>query len=359
MTPVTGPSRAAKGKKPMKLSQSGGGTRSPNFSFPSGSASRRNRQQVIEEDEYITDVNGSTAFATYQFAVNPGQSASFPWLSTVASKFEKYRFEYLEFYYKPQVSPYATNGQAGKVILSLDFDASDNPPTTKTQVESTHPHEDGMPFEVVSLVVDPTECTREDAWFVRPGSVPGGADIKTYDVGVLSVSTYNNAATTNVGELRVKYHVRLWIPVQETTVQVPRASSLFTQHAAQSAVASGSTFVFDTLLFDALGVGAPTAGVFTPALGVYRLHAAMSVSTSGNDTIEVALYKNGAIYDAVASRPQQCYACCGSGNPSGTTIAMNCIIACNGTDTFNFVVTLNGGTLTTFADCSQLLVCAA
>jgi len=88
----------------------------------STSAATTRRGQIIEEDEYIADIVGSTAFATTAYPVNPGQSNTFPWANKIASLYEKYDFERLEFYYRREVSEFATNGQAGKVMLSFDYD---------------------------------------------------------------------------------------------------------------------------------------------------------------------------------------------------------------------------------------------
>jgi len=189
--------------------------------FPSGASARGRRSRVEVEDEYIVDVAGSTTFATTQFPLNPGQSGTFPWLSQEAKLFEKYRILGLEFYYRPQVSAFATNGQSGKVMLSFDYDASDAAPATKQQVEDTHPHADGMPYESVLLSVDPKESARQDSYFIRSGGLPGGSDIKTYDFGTLSVSTIGNNSTANIGELRVRYAIALIDPVLENMVNAP------------------------------------------------------------------------------------------------------------------------------------------
>jgi hypothetical protein len=148
--------------------------------FPSGAAARGRLRTVICEDEYIGEVAGSTGFVATGYPVNPGQSATFPWLSKEAAQYEKYRFLGLEFYYKPEVSAFATNGQSGKVMLSFDSDASDPLPGTKQQVEDTSPHSDAMPYEECVLVI-PQDLLRSftDAFFVRPGGLPGGSDIKT------------------------------------------------------------------------------------------------------------------------------------------------------------------------------------
>jgi hypothetical protein len=172
---------------------------------------------VIEEDEYIAEVTPANepAFNVVQYPVNPGQVGTFPWLSTIAKNFEKYCFEYLEFYYKREVSEFATNGQTGKVIYSFDTDASDPAPFGKQEMEATDPHEDALPSENFRLPIPPKMLVPvlTDAHFVRPGALPANADLKTYDVGTLNVATQATAANTATGELHVRYRVRLMIPI--------------------------------------------------------------------------------------------------------------------------------------------------
>jgi hypothetical protein len=152
-----------------------------------GSARNRttNRQEmIIEEDEYIGEVTGAATaanFGTTSYPVNIGQSGTFPWgAGVVKNNFEKYQFDYIRFYYKREVSEFATNGTTGKVMLSFDSDAADPPPASKQQVEDTDPHVDGMPCENISLDV-PVKMLRRmvDGFYVRPAGLPGGTDIKT------------------------------------------------------------------------------------------------------------------------------------------------------------------------------------
>jgi hypothetical protein len=175
------------------------------------------RDFVIEEDEYIAEVTPANepAFNVVQYPVNPGQVQTFPWLSTIAKNFEKYCFEKLEFYYKREVSEFASNGQTGKVIFSFDTDASDPIPFGKQEMEATDPHEDALPSENFRLPI-PSKMLLpllSDAHFVRPGALPANTDLKTYDVGALNVATQGTAANTATGELHVRYRVRLMIPV--------------------------------------------------------------------------------------------------------------------------------------------------
>lgn len=276
--------------------------------FPTGASARGRRSRVEVEDEYIADIAGSVTFATSQFSLNPGQATTFPWLSQEAKLFEKYKVLGLEFYYRPQVSAYATNGQTGKVMLSFDYDASDPAPATKQQVEDTHPHADGMPYETVLLSVDSKESTRQDSFFVRSGGLPGGSDIKTYDFGNLSVSTIGNNSTANIGELRVRYAIALFDPVLENTVNAPlnlRVSQFQSAGASESAGANSvpKTLALATVTTNGLQAVNST-GVITLPVGNYIVNMGVLMSNSATQATQfsASLLLNGSALPFV---PQQ------------------------------------------------------
>ncbi len=230
-------------------------------------------QTPFERDEFIANISGSSDFQVNQYPVNPGQSGTFPWLSHMAERYEKYEFKYLEFYYKRTVSEFATMGQTGKVMLMFDADASDGPPDSKIQMEDTEPHMDCMPCENMTLRIPPKILHKfTDGFFVRPGGLPGNSDIKTYDVGNLNVATdANDSAATVIGELRVRYKVLLMIPVLESTVQVPANNSVSPfereEGTPQTLVTATPTTLIELSGLNA-GFGARVAGTGT---GIYTV----------------------------------------------------------------------------------------
>jgi len=180
------------------------------LSSESKSVSHR-QPQIIEEDEYISEVNGSVNFTRTVYPVNIGQASTFPWGSKIASLFEKYKFLMLEFYYKREVSEFATNGQTGKVMLSFDYDATDSFPTNKQQVMDTIPHVDSMPCaENIFLRID---CSKFDWLYVRPGIQPNNTDLKTYDCGQFFQTTQGCASSALIGELHVRYRCLVQTPI--------------------------------------------------------------------------------------------------------------------------------------------------
>lgn len=249
--------------------------------FPSGAAVRGPRRMNIVEDEFITNINGSTGFQTQGFYMNPGQSSTFPWLATLAKQFEKYEVKFIEFYYKPLVSAFATGGQSGKVMLSFDYDASDPLPSSKQQVEDTHPHADAMPYEECCLPLSPTQLNNQDSKYVRPGGLPASADIKTYDGGLLAVSTDGNSSTGEIGELRVRYSVDLFVPVLESQSTTP--TNFHTSVLSFSGAPSDTAIApYATTSVNPLGLAAVAGTIIFPA-GNYVISGNV-IFTSPDDT---------------------------------------------------------------------------
>jgi hypothetical protein len=313
--------------------------------FPEGNRSRTFRTCVVENDEYIGEIlgcNSTTVPIIQTFPVNPGQVATFPWLSEQAAQWEKYRFEYLSFYYKPEVSGFATEGQSGKVIMMVDYDASDPPPTTKQEMEDTDPHVDGMPYEDITLALDPYDMfTDSDAKFVRVAGLPGGSDIKTYDVGNVTVMTLNNGGTNAVGELHVRYKVSFRVPVLEATKSAAPANN---------SVTSLKDTGFTNLTSAVAGV-APVAGVLTNGLAVVNTAGQIVPpagnylviwQTCGDSTAAVTaftsiLQKNGSdVYPSTFASID-----IGAG-ASATELSMSnaAFISANGTDAITVLVTV-------------------
>ncbi len=222
-------------------SRRGQGRRLKDFNSVGGAANSTSRLGGrtcrIQEDEYIGEIVGPGTGANFNnvaYPINPGQVGTFPWLSKIAAQWEKYHFNRLEFYYKPEVTGFATAGQSGKVIMSIDFDASDAPPASKQQMEDTIPHADGMPSVQTRLPLAASQLhALYQTLYVRPAGLPGASDIKTYDAGNFNIATQGlNSNSATLGELRVKYDVTLSVPVLESATTAPANNSVVVLQSA-------------------------------------------------------------------------------------------------------------------------------
>lgn len=261
---------------------------------------RNSASKTVSKDEYIADIAGTVAFTPTQYAVNPGQAVTFPWLAIEAKQWEKYEFQKLEFYLKPEVTQYTTNANSGKVILSFDSDASDAMPANKQEAEDVMPMADGMSYQTVNLNIPKFILnSHHDAFYVRPGNLPGGADIKTYDLGNLFVSTIGQGgAVPNMMELRVRYTCTLMIPILENAAAPPQnnqVTRLVSSGTGETAATTTKTqALMATFVTNGLNI-TNTVGTLAPPVGNYLVDTDWNFYVSSQNLTEVIgdIQKNG------------------------------------------------------------------
>ncbi len=239
--------RVQRARAPIGGSTRGANSMQKQLIFPSA--------QTMEE-EYVADVTlTSASFVNTQYAVNPGNSALFPYLAPIAAQFQKYRFLALEFVYRRIASEFATAGQTGDIILSFNPDASDPAPVNQAQVYDLQMRCNALPSESFALNnISIKELSQQDSYYVRPGAQPANTDIKTYDCGNLNVSTIGTAASGTPGKLFVRYRVLLHSP----TLSQQAGGGVI--HFAGTAPTTANNFV-----------GATAASGSTPALTAITL----------------------------------------------------------------------------------------
>jgi len=338
------------GGKSRRRRNRGGGSLggSTAAAFPNSSMSRGAEiYRIPFRREYIGEVSGSNsaALVTSTYSIQPGNATTFPWLNQIAQRYEKYRFTQLDFVYLPEVSQYATEGQTGKVLLAVDFDASDAPPSTKQQMENTDVVETRIGWQEMRLRVPVQRMNEGMAWrYVRPGVLPGGADIKTYDCGNLTVGSYNNGGTGVLGEVWVEYGLEFSTAVTESSASAPANNTVaqFGDSAVTTCTTSTTSYTAalagTTNLVNTIGI-VNTSGVLTPPAGNYLFDADINYTNATSQTLtEIGLYKNAASQNLINVVSLSAGPCHVSG-----------FVQCNGTDTLSIQANVTfTGTAPTF-----------
>lgn len=171
----------------------------------------------IRHREYLGDVISSGtagAFNIQSFAINPGLSATFPWLSQVCgATFQQHRINGMVYEFRSMSADAlnSTNTALGSVIMATDYDSKDNVFNSKQQMENSM---FGVSCKPSSSMIHAIECARMQTsvseLYIRAGSVPSGADIRLYDLGRFSIATQGFQGTNvNCGELWVSYDITL------------------------------------------------------------------------------------------------------------------------------------------------------
>jgi len=191
---------------------------------------------VIRHTEYLGDILSTTQFRNEAYLINPGNRKMFPWLATIASKFEQWEPRGIIFEYRTTSvdSLNSLNTALGSIIMATDYNAGSAKFTSKSQMENTEYMSSGKPS---CSFLHPIECSpRENGkriFFVNTsslGSLPDNTSLLDYYLGKFQIATNANPQDGNtLGELYVHYEVAFYKPVLDATVEViPRAMYAFT-----------------------------------------------------------------------------------------------------------------------------------
>jgi outer membrane lipoprotein SlyB len=177
---------------------------------------------VVRHKEFLATISGSSSFSVqHEFALNPGVSNTFPWLSTIANSFSEYTIKGLVFHYVPTsgMAVSSTNSALGSVMIQTTYRASDSPPSSKHEILNEYWSNEVVPSETMC---HPLECDPKEnpfqVHYVRAGEIPDGDTILMYDLGKTYVAVQGMQSTNVVGDLWVTYEVELKKPIISSNV---------------------------------------------------------------------------------------------------------------------------------------------
>jgi len=250
----------------------------------------------VAHTEYLMDLaTTGTGFVSTLYPIQPGVGTLFPWLSVIASRFNRYRFNRLNFLYEAKCS----SQSSGSVILAADSDASDPVPATKSEICSYQMFKDTVPWVSETLNCPAADLNANLPFhFVRTGII-ANTDIKTYDSGNFILST-SGIATGTYGELYVSYDIELDTPILTdsiggtlTSSGTCTAANPLSPAAAVSGIlpftVANSTLTFTQQFEGVLTLFASgTPGAFTVATGT-STESILNYSTTSAATVMYAV----------------------------------------------------------------------
>jgi len=248
------------------------------------------RMTKIIHRELVTTISGNTTFAANQFYLNPGLSATFPWLSTVANSYEQYRFNRLKFEYVSR----APTSYVGSILMAPDYDALDSSPSSEVQASMMDGAIEDAPWKDMCLGLNVQDMFPSGPRkFVRSSAVTG-SDLKTYDAGQLFCCTVACADTSAIGKLWVDYEVDLFIPQNPSTASSGTGNvgglAAYQLTAGDQALTSGvvSTVIFDNANYNSIGVSR-SSGVYTLVTGNYLVSGVLTFAGGTSADVYIAV----------------------------------------------------------------------
>lgn len=241
-----------------------------------------NRGVRICHREFIQDVDGTTAFGSNLFHVNPGDSTLFPWMSKIAQRFTKYKFHGLLFQYVPTSSSIgsATNPSLGTVVMSSNYDPDADAFPTKQAAESAIHTISVPPCNAATHTVEcaPAEDTIKFKYVRNPSVNVANSELRFSDHSLFQLSTAGMQSVYKIGELWITYDLELIDPLlsgDSLGSDVNQVSC-----GRESAGLESTIFIKDNLIDAHWGLGnGPSAPVTFGSLNVRPLPLGQSVNT--------------------------------------------------------------------------------
>jgi hypothetical protein len=217
--------------------------------------------------EYIGDLIShavANSFKVQSFDINPGLSATFPWLASIAAQFSQYQILGLIFEFKSNSGNAlnSVNTALGSVIMNIDYNTVANSPAEKSDMLGHMWTVDGAPSQ---NLIAPLECdpavNPNKILYVRYGAILSNESELTFDMGRLNVATSGLQGTSvNVGELWVSYDIVLRKPIQSQYVPT---GAVYYNHGV-STPATGTMFAGMTSAGDTIGLTLVNSVLYLP-----------------------------------------------------------------------------------------------
>lgn len=304
---------------------------------------------VFEHKEYLGPVSGSTEFENTAYLVNPGLSATFPFLSKIARNWQEYQFDYCEFKFGSRSSDAlnSTNTALGSVVTATNYNCCEADFTSKQQMEVTRGVLSERPSisQVHGLDVTP-QRTPLPQLYIRSDAVPSNQDQHLYDLAKFQIATEGMQAAAVIGELWVHYRVILRKPrLDETGAGAFYHMSGSSAAAAHPLGADGERVDDDV---NTLSIPPPTAtSFFLPFTGRYYVRYALTNATglSAAPTFGLGFNLTAVSYFAETAQTTLPYT---QGTLGGTTMIID--VSAPGTTSSNAVTVTALGVSNGFTD---------
>jgi len=247
---------------------------------------------VVSHKEMVGSLVSSATTLTFQansYTINPGKPVGFPWLSTLACNFDKYRMHSLTVHL---VSSQPTS-TAGRIGVGVDYDSTDTLPGDRVDFFNLTHHAECAAWDSVSLRVP----LRPEEKFVNSHTT---SDSKLIDMGMIVVMSDQIVATSAVlADVIFEYHVELLEPQQ---------APLFTQIFTSNNILLSDSF--NTSVGPAIVTRVPSTSTtvveFLYPPGCYLFSFTLNDAGAGSPGLAVAVHNSAGRYANMSSTTDKC-----------------------------------------------------
>lgn len=200
---------------------------------------------IINHREYLGDLySGSgtpTAFTLQTFSLNPGNSLLFPFLGTIAHKFQEWEARGILFELKTLSSDYAAALSMGSMFMAADYNSLSPAPSSKIALENMEYADSCKPSRslIMPIECDPKISTNTHLNVADNENYEGG-DRRLFDLCNVYIGSQGvPTAATPIAEIWVTYEIALFKPIIQNGSTDEGIQSL---HVNMSGITSAKPF---------------------------------------------------------------------------------------------------------------------
>jgi len=232
--------------------------------------------------EYITDLVVPAVpanFSVSRFSINAADTATFPWLSRLASLYTKYKFTKLLFEFRSNTSNYSSAGALGTVVMAPQYNTDAQLFTNKQLMEAATHAVSSAPSNSVLMGFECAKADNINQWYVvlNDNNI---ARSNLTDMGSIAVATSGlpGTAGTSLGELWVHYTCELIEPYISVTDAVNTGALALCTGFTQTA-GTGATFTTGSFGFSNTFMAPQIPAYFSSTPGNYVVATKTSSAT--------------------------------------------------------------------------------
>jgi len=175
----------------------------------------------IKHREFVKNIvvpSDPTAFNVEVMRLGLDNSELFPWLSLLATRFQKYKVHGMMFYFRSTSTDY---NNSGSLAFSLNYDVTENGPTQMSDVLNSFFATSSKPSQSFAAPVecDPATMPSGGYYIRHPNASTGTVDLRMSQVGSLNVCTEGLSLSAGqvLGQLWCTYDIELLYPITDIT----------------------------------------------------------------------------------------------------------------------------------------------
>ena len=176
---------------------------------------------MVRHREFVNFVTGSTDDNSFMSeSINPGNKNLFPWLSTIAPAFEKFKVHKLNCHYVHTCAA-TLNGQ---YAMYIDYDSRDTAATSLSKVLQMYRNAVSVIYGDKVVTYDKKiESLKE--YYIARSTTPSASWVVDETPGIFNLMTSGCSLSSDViGDLFVDYEIELIAPTSESFVSEVSAS---------------------------------------------------------------------------------------------------------------------------------------